>query len=600
MKKNSLTTAIIAGVAGVAGLAGVAHAVNLNPDGIGQVLLYPYYTTNGGNSTLISVVNTSDVGKAVKVRFLEALNSKEVLDFNLYLSPFDVWTANVHLDDGKPGIRTSDKSCIAPNYVMPDPATGQARFTEFLNYEFEYWRPDLLGVGGHANSPVYNAARKNQGHIEIIEMGDLGGLAHRYALHGMHGGEWKPENCAWFETQWTTMGTPTNPTWLRQSGGTTTDGNNFGRGLHSVYPPGSGYWTTTVPAELEFNDRGGAGGIFGSAYIVNGEEGTAYSYNAEAINGFYTISDADTGNAADQNLHHAPGTVYPSLWQAANYYDVGTNTYYSTATVFNAAGESNTLAFARSTTLPAPDAVSAVLSARHIMNEYAVNGITNAISDWVVTFPTKQLHVYRTRGAVPASTCVTGVPGLAPFSCAQGAGLNGSAGDNVFTGYWPEEFSVDYWDREELEPSTPPDVGLVSPLPPPGQRVVLAFGAEANTLTFIDKALISAEDEEKLEYSVLKAPPSSGGGYYLGIEENFHAGWARIGFDTQSVVVPAPAVTVPGAETTAFQLNGLPVVGFWAARHINHAAGDGISAYYNIIHRHRVTRDIGAAQTPAP
>src|SRR5690606_29311160 len=111
---------------------------------------------------------------------------------------------------------------------------------------------------GHTNSPVYNAARKNQGHIEIIEMGDLGGLAHRYALHGMHGGEWKPENCAWFETQWTTMGTPANPTWLRQSGGTTTDGNNFGRGLHSVYPPGSGYWTTTVPAELEFNDRGGA------------------------------------------------------------------------------------------------------------------------------------------------------------------------------------------------------------------------------------------------------------------------------------------------------------------------------------------------------
>ena len=92
MKKNSLTTAVVAGIAGVAGLANVATAVNLNPDGLGQVLIYPYYTVNAGNSPLLSVVNTTDEVKAVKVRFLEALNSREVLDFNLYLSPFDVWT----------------------------------------------------------------------------------------------------------------------------------------------------------------------------------------------------------------------------------------------------------------------------------------------------------------------------------------------------------------------------------------------------------------------------------------------------------------------------------------------------------------------------
>ena len=42
MKKNSLTTAVVAGIAGVAGFAGLANAVHLNPDGIGQVLLYPY------------------------------------------------------------------------------------------------------------------------------------------------------------------------------------------------------------------------------------------------------------------------------------------------------------------------------------------------------------------------------------------------------------------------------------------------------------------------------------------------------------------------------------------------------------------------------
>ena len=100
MKKNSLTTALLAGLAGAAGLATTAHAVNLNPDGLGQALIYPYYGVNSGNQTIISVVNTANDVKAVKVRFLESRNSREVIDFNLYLSPFDVWTGSVFALDG--------------------------------------------------------------------------------------------------------------------------------------------------------------------------------------------------------------------------------------------------------------------------------------------------------------------------------------------------------------------------------------------------------------------------------------------------------------------------------------------------------------------
>src|ERR1700745_2440455 len=107
MNRNSLTT-----------------AVNMNPDGLGQVLLYPYYTVNGGQQTLLSVVNTDTVnGKAVKVRFLEGYNSREVLDFNLFLSPAAVWTANVFaLSDAGisgtgAGIFTTDNSCTAPGFA---------------------------------------------------------------------------------------------------------------------------------------------------------------------------------------------------------------------------------------------------------------------------------------------------------------------------------------------------------------------------------------------------------------------------------------------------------------------------------------------------
>src|SRR5678816_1917985 len=79
--------------------------------------IYPYYTVRGGNGTLLSVVNTHQEGKAVKVRFLEGYDSREVLDFNLYLSQYDVWVAQVY-DNGSGGaVATNDNSCTVPTMV---------------------------------------------------------------------------------------------------------------------------------------------------------------------------------------------------------------------------------------------------------------------------------------------------------------------------------------------------------------------------------------------------------------------------------------------------------------------------------------------------
>src|SRR4051812_8519493 len=77
---------------------GTVQAVNVSADNRGQVLLYPYYTTradSAGNAyaTLLSVINATASAKSVRVRFLEGKNSREVTGFNLFLSPFDVWTA---------------------------------------------------------------------------------------------------------------------------------------------------------------------------------------------------------------------------------------------------------------------------------------------------------------------------------------------------------------------------------------------------------------------------------------------------------------------------------------------------------------------------
>src|SRR5689334_22385875 len=102
-----------------------AQAVYLDPDGLGQALIYPYYTVRSvdGNSfnTYLSVANTTPDAKAVRVRLREGLNGRETLDFNLFLAPNDMWTgALVPSADGGAEILSSDRSCTNP----PIPEAG--------------------------------------------------------------------------------------------------------------------------------------------------------------------------------------------------------------------------------------------------------------------------------------------------------------------------------------------------------------------------------------------------------------------------------------------------------------------------------------------
>ncbi|HET8943027.1 MAG TPA: cell surface protein, partial [Rudaea sp.] len=95
MHGKHLVAAFIAAIGTLVVTIQPARAVYLNPRGMGQVLLYPYYTVNAHQNTLLSVINASDVGKVVHVRFREGYNGRDVLDFNVFLSPYDVWTAAV-------------------------------------------------------------------------------------------------------------------------------------------------------------------------------------------------------------------------------------------------------------------------------------------------------------------------------------------------------------------------------------------------------------------------------------------------------------------------------------------------------------------------
>ncbi|MFU8832499.1 MAG: hypothetical protein ACNA7J_10120, partial [Wenzhouxiangella sp.] len=171
MKRNTLTTAVLAGLTGMAGMVSVSNAVNVNPDGLGQVLLYPYYSARGGNDTLISIVNTTERGKAVKIRFIEALNSREVLDFNIYLSPFDVWTAVVTATEaGGARMLTGDATCTVP-YFFGSPNENGVGEQLFLDFQYNAAAVPSVGFAGTIDGGPSGIERTASGYIEVIEMG---------------------------------------------------------------------------------------------------------------------------------------------------------------------------------------------------------------------------------------------------------------------------------------------------------------------------------------------------------------------------------------------------------------------------------------------
>lgn len=260
MNRKNLTSAVLAGLTGVAGIAATAQAVNINPDGLGQVLIYPYYTVNGSNHTLLSVVNTTENAKAAKVRFTEGRNTREVLDFNLYLSAFDVWTAAVVNREGTPTLEVMDRTCTVP--YLADNEGGEQ---EFLNF----------ALTDTPDGSLDDIARAREGHLEVIEMGTLVDDTEGSATAATHA-DGEPADCQQLVDAWTVGSTPDE----------------------------NGYWIDDPLVDMEPP----SGGLFGGAAIIDVSGGYMVSYDARAVNGFATTV-APNG----EPLHAVPGTVFPSL-----------------------------------------------------------------------------------------------------------------------------------------------------------------------------------------------------------------------------------------------------------------------------------------------
>lgn len=158
-------------------VASPALAVMLGPGKQGQVLIFPYYGTFGGNNTAISISSKSPSPKALKVHFRN-IHGETTLSFNLYLESHGSWVGALTRANDETYLHLPDSSCIFPS---------------------------LDDGSGTALVPL------TSGYLEVIEMGvitdgGVGDLINEFDCDGL-GALWS-ENGQWFGDPSFGLGSP--------------------------------------------------------------------------------------------------------------------------------------------------------------------------------------------------------------------------------------------------------------------------------------------------------------------------------------------------------------------------------------------------------
>ncbi len=353
MKKHILSASIAVGLVMAAGLSPATQAMSLNAQGTGQALIFPYYTVNSANQTLLSVVNGTEAGKAVRIRFREARNARTVFSANLYLSPFDVWTASIfslsETAPSNPGnLLTFDNSCMLPrikNNLNLPVLSNQRRYQPFTNYAY-------TGASNDAGPDTLDRTR--EGYFEMIEMGEVVNRDHN-TLNALLPDTSGIPNCQQIERAWLPL---------------------------SVEPPNVAYWTVNAMADIDPP----RGGLFGVVSIVDALAGTMMSYQPDAIDAFSSIA-----------LHTAPNAAQPTLA------DARTTATTAVAQVFT----DGRLITSTYPVERAIDAVSALFMQDEVFNEFVTHANVGGASEWVLTMPTKYAYT---------DEAIVGQTAIAPFT----------------------------------------------------------------------------------------------------------------------------------------------------------------------------------------
>ena len=127
---------------------------------LSDALIFPAYFVGNGWETHLRVINPTNNGVVAKVVFYAGSDSHEVRDFNIYLSPNDVWTGTVKVDsDGVAKIISTDDSA-----------------------------PLEDGSMASTDHPLKKAIDSTSGYVEVIAMAETNSTNGFRNGHGDHAG----------------------------------------------------------------------------------------------------------------------------------------------------------------------------------------------------------------------------------------------------------------------------------------------------------------------------------------------------------------------------------------------------------------------------
>lgn len=382
MRKNLLALSIAAMIGGVSGMANAAvflsnAAVNgdvpannlaaasvatvgadpatlLAPTvtGVGHILTIPYFSTQGGNATLLNITNTDVTnGKAVKLRFRGAANSDDIFDITIFLSPGDVWSAAVSASGDLSALSTNDTSCTLPSIA------------------------DIKAQGGLFKTGRVNPANSNaetrEGYVEILNTANI-----------------TPGSALFTATKHVAGKAPCTASVMDAQSA------DLVAGSATNSPKPRGYsWPT--------------GGLYANWIIVNTVDKASFSGEAVAIraesaagvNGagnlvsFPQTTDAPdyTTSAEAAAADKVKGfTADPLLQSAAFAGQVANYDFPDLSTPYTPLNGALAVTVDRTGTATQASNLAAALATKSVVNDYLVGGPASFTTDWVFSMPTRR------------------------------------------------------------------------------------------------------------------------------------------------------------------------------------------------------------------
>ena len=425
----------------------MANAQTVASNERGDLALVPYYTVRDAWVTGLHIVNTSNRTQVVKLRFRRATDGLNALDFNLVMSPNDVYAGFLSDDEnGAISWTSRDTTCTAP-------ATQGNRFTM---------------------PPIYRAGAET-GYAEIIAMGAASAEMQPIALAARHAAATlTPLDCKAVRSNFFADGAGT------AAGATSRKGveNNA-----TTWQAASSAAAIKAGGRNTYEDSGDALKV--SYFIRDNATGIEFGDNAVHIAGFI-----DGASITNQQYSVAAGDLngldFPDLNGGVPRADVA-------ATV---ADERQRGGFNR---LRAPQ----VLGAARLLNEWSANPANGVEMDWVLTLPGQyvMLNVPQYVATLAADRAAVSTLDRAgrPMANAQCPRVStpdpatGTAPADCDFRDLPVEMSVRAYNREAFMGQAPSGT-LVSGPQPPTVSVKTYLPKVANVVSFGGNSVLGQTD----------------------------------------------------------------------------------------------------------